>query len=63
MDADPSHLERVDQLRGLGVFVADIREELIDKILKPLIELEKLAGDPDASPSLTRYCRWADNLE
>jgi len=62
-EADPSQLERVKQLQGLGIFAADIREELIDKILKPLIELEKLPGDPDANPSLASYCRWADNLE
>jgi hypothetical protein len=62
-DADPSHLERVEQLQGLGIFAVDIREELIDKILKPLLELEKLAGNPDANTSLPRYCRWADNLE
>ncbi len=62
-EADPSQLERVKQLQGLGIFAADIREELINKILKPLIELEKLPGDPDANPSLARYCRWADNLE
>ena len=62
-ETDPSQLERVEQLQGLGIFAADIREELIDKILKPLIELQELAGNPDANPSLTRYCRWADNLE
>ena len=62
-EADPSQLERVEQLQGLGIFAADIREELIDKILKPLIELEELAGNPDANPSLNRYCRWADSLE
>ena len=56
-------MDRVEQLQGLGIFAADIREELIDKTLKPLIELEELAGDPDASTSLPRYCRWADNLE
>jgi hypothetical protein len=61
--ADPCQLERLEQLQGLGIFAADIREELIDKILKPLIELEELAGNPDANPSLTCYCRWADNLE
>jgi len=62
-EAESSQLERVEQLQGLGIFAADIREELIDKILKPLIELEELAGDPGASTSLPRYCRWADNLE
>ncbi len=34
-EADPSQLERVEQLQGLGIFDADIREELIDNILKP----------------------------
>ncbi len=62
-EADPSQLEQVEQLQGLGIFAADIRKELIGKILKPLIELEELAGDPDANPSLTRYCQWADSLE
>jgi hypothetical protein len=38
-------------------------KELIDKILKPLIQLEELAGNPDANPPLTRYCQWADGLE
>jgi hypothetical protein len=41
-EADPSHLEQVEQLQGLGIFAADIREELIGKTLKPLIELESL---------------------
>ncbi len=62
-EADPSQLECVEQLQGLGIFAADIREELISKILTPLIELEELAGDPGANPSLTRYCKWADSLE
>ncbi len=62
-EIDPSQLERVEQLQGLGIFAADIREELIDKILKPLLELEKLAANPDASRSLPHYCRWADNLQ
>ncbi len=62
-EADATQLEQVEQLQGLAIFAADIREELIDKILKPLIELEELAGNPDANTSLPRYCRWADNLE
>ena len=33
---DPARLEQVQQLQGLGIFAADIREELIGKILKPL---------------------------
>ncbi len=60
---NPSRLERVEQLQGLGIFAADIREELIGKILKPLIQLEKLADNLDANPSLASYCQWADRLE
>ena len=62
-EADLSQLECVEQLQGLGIFAVDIREEFIGKILTPLIELEELAADPGANPSLTRYCKWADSLE
>jgi hypothetical protein len=62
-EADPSQLEQVEQLQGLGIFAADIREELIHKILKPLLELEELAANPSANTPLPRYCRWADSLE
>jgi hypothetical protein len=46
-EADPSRWERAEQLRGLGIFVANFREEYIDKILKSRLELEELAGNPD----------------
>ncbi len=32
-------------------------------MLKSQIELEELAGNPDASTLLPHYCRWVDNLE
>lgn len=60
---DPFRLEQVEQLQGLRIFAADIREELIGKILKPLIQLGELAENPDANPSLASYCQWADSLE
>lgn len=62
-ETTPSQLEHIKQLQGLGIFAADIREELIGKILKPLKELEGLASDPVENPLLTRYCQWADSLE
>ena len=62
-DVDPSRLEQAEQLQGLGIFAADIREELIGKILKPLKQLEERAENPDANPSLASYCQWADSLE
>ena len=62
---DTSCLEQVEQLQGLGIFVTDIREALIGKILKPLLQLEEIAENQDNSlnPSLAVYCRWADSLE
>ena len=56
-------LEQVQQLQGLGIFATDIRETLIENILKPLIWLEENAEDPDPKQSLTRYCQWADGLD
>jgi len=58
-----SRLEQVMQLHGLGIFVTDIREVLIENILKTLIRLEEIAEDPDPKPSLSRYCQWADGLD
>ena len=36
----------------------DIHEELIDKILKPLIQLEEAAGDADADTRFMQSVRW-----
>ncbi|MCK5649384.1 MAG: hypothetical protein KAI22_10940 [Gammaproteobacteria bacterium] len=62
-ECDQSQRDNIGQLQGLNIFALDIREELIGKILKPLIELKKLADNPDEISSLTRYCKWADNLD
>ena len=56
-------LEQVQQLQGLGIFATDIRETLIENILKPLIWLEEIAEDRDPKQSLSRYCNWADGLD
>jgi len=58
-----SRLEQVQQLQGLGIFATDIRETLIENILKPLILLEEIAEDPDPKQSLSRHCQWADSLD
>ena len=60
---DPFQLENIQQLQGLAIFTADIREELIIKILKPLKELEQLASNSIKNQSLIHFCQWADNLE
>jgi hypothetical protein len=50
-------------LKGLSLFSSDIRVELITKVLQPLMEVQKIADDPDSTASLTSYCQWADGLE
>ena len=62
-ECDQSQRDEIEKLQGLNIFVLDIREELIIKILKPLIALEKLTVETDENPSLTRYCKWADGLD
>ena len=62
-ECDRSQREAIEELQGLSIFTLDIREELILKILKPLIALEKLVDEPDEKPSLTRYCNWANGLD
>ncbi len=62
-ECDRSQRDEIETLQGLSIFTLDIREELIVKILKPLIALEKLANEPDEKPSLTRYCNWANGLD
>lgn len=59
-DADPS---RLAQIEGLGVFATDIREVLIGNVLNPLTQLEEYAEAAHTTPSLSRYCQWADDLE
>ncbi|MEN8193734.1 MAG: hypothetical protein ABFS12_13005 [Bacteroidota bacterium] len=58
-----SQRDEIEQLQGLSIFTLDIREELILKILKPLIALEKLADEPEEKLSFTRYCNWANGLD
>lgn len=62
-NADSTQIENVEKIQGLSIFASDIREELIGKILKPLMELQNLTEDPSDSLSLTRYCTWADGLD
>ncbi len=62
-ECDRSQREEIEKLQGLSIFTLDIREELIAKILKPLMALEKLAKEPDKKSSLTRYCLWANSLD
>ena len=60
---DVFRLEQVEQLEGLGIFEVDIREALINGILRPLEQLEDYAANPDSTRSLAASCRWADRLD
>jgi len=62
-EADSSNIEAVRQLQGLSIFISDIREELIGKILMPLVELEKIAASPDETPSLARFGKLTDHWQ
>ena len=60
---DSSCIEQVEQLQGLGIFATDIREVLIENVLKPLKQLEEYAANPGSKRSLAAYCRWAEGLD
>jgi hypothetical protein len=62
-NADASRLRQIEQLEGLGIFAVDIRDALIDGVLRPLEQLEDYAQNPDSTRSLANYCRWADRLD
>lgn len=61
--AEVFHLGQVEQLEGLGIFAVDIREALINGILRPLDQLEEYAENPDSTRSLATHCRWTDSLD
>lgn len=61
--ADSTQMENMESLKGLSLFSSDIRVELIMKVLQPLMELQKIAENPDSTASLNRYCQWADGLD
>jgi hypothetical protein len=62
-DDTSSPQEAIDQLEGLGIFNADIKETLMGNILKPLKELEVLIASPESTRSLSRFCKWSDEIE
>jgi hypothetical protein len=62
-DITALQLEHVEQLQGLGIFNADIKETLIGNILKPLKELEEIIESSEPPRSLARFCKWADKVD
>jgi len=62
-DSTAFQLEQVEQLEGLGILNADIKETLIGNILKPLKELEVIIESREPIRSLARFCKWADKVD
>jgi hypothetical protein len=62
-DITAFQLEQIEQLEGLGIFNADIKETLIGNILKPLKELEVIIEGPEPIRSLARFCTWANKVD
>lgn len=62
-DNTASPLEENEQLEGLGIFNADIKEALIGNILVPLKELEAIVEYPELVGSLSKFCKWAEKIE
>ena len=62
-DNTASPLEENEQLEGLGIFNADIKEALIGNILVPLKELEAIVANSELVGSLSKFCKWAEKIE
>jgi len=62
-DIAPSQWEDIEQLQGLSIFSAYIKEVLIDNLLKPLKELQAVIESSKPIHSLARFCKWADRVD
>ncbi|OMH39493.1 hypothetical protein [Motiliproteus sp. MSK22-1] len=64
-NATDQQLQNVEQLAGLGVFSADldIRQLLIERILKPLKELDEKAKKVESQGSIGVPVDWSDQVE
>jgi hypothetical protein len=62
-NASDQQLQDVEQLTGLGIFVADIRQLLIERVLKPLAQLDEKAKKSGPQGSVDIPADWADQVE
>jgi len=62
-DASDQQLQDVEQLQGLAIFAEDIRELLIERILKPLTLLEEKAAKAGADGSVAVPLRWTEQVD
>jgi len=62
-NASDEQLQAVEQLQGLGVFAADIRELLVERVLKPLTALDAKAVKAGDGGSLSVALHWPQALE
>jgi len=60
-DASDQQLQDIEQLEGLDVFTSDIRQLLIERVLKPLTELDAKAKEGVQSVAIP--VDWIDQVE
>ncbi|MEH6625996.1 MAG: hypothetical protein V7739_06115 [Motiliproteus sp.] len=62
-NASDQQLQDVEQLQGLGIFCADIRQLLIENVLKPLTKLDEKAKKAEPEGSIRIAVDWAEQIE
>ncbi len=62
-NASDGQLQDIEQLQGLEVLTGDIRNLLMERILKPLTKLDQKAGSAAAGQGVRVPVQWADEVE
>ncbi|MEH6472962.1 MAG: hypothetical protein V7752_17115 [Halopseudomonas sp.] len=62
-NASDQQLQDIEQLDGLDIFVADIRQLLIERVLKPLAILDEKAKKAGSKGAVDVPVDWADQVE
>ncbi len=62
-NASDQQLQDIEQLDGLGIFVADIRELLVESVLKPLAILDEKAKKARSKGVVGVSFDWPDQVE
>lgn len=62
-NASDQQLQDVEQLEGLGIFTEDIRHFLIERVLKPLTQLDEKAKNTDTPETIGIPADWTDQVE
>lgn len=62
-NASDQQLQDIEQLDGLGIFVADIRQLLIESVLKPLKILDEKVKKAESKGAVDVSVDWPDQVE